>query len=290
MTIGFAACSDIAVHGKTSKPHTEECRNRIGEQMEHDPDGHERLQIHKRRRDVDSEIEANGAPFARENEGDPAPQERQDVQMPVEAPFEPASVQRGSDAVVDNEDRARFRLGAEGKRGQKHDIQDVLKPQAKTRVRPEPRRGQKRESTQPLTDLQEEVTSTVPVESGAAPIQGSWSADVPVDSSVGTSVSVEDTVQTSVPISTSVGIQPASSGTVGSLCFNESKTQDVEKLTNLVLTSKAFPGSPSRESVKGLVKTCLEMCAADLTEVYSPALFNERSMQLGLSTGGGCRT
>ena len=27
------------------------------------------------------------------------------------------------------------------------------------------------------------------------------------------------------------------------------------------------------------------MCVVDLTEDYSPALFNERSMQLGLSTG-----
>ena len=37
--------------------------------------------------------------------------------------------------------------------------------------------------------------------------------------------------------------------------------------------------------MQGLVKTCLETCAVDLTDVYSPALFNERSMQLGLSTG-----
>ena len=84
---------------------------------------------------------------------------------------------------------------------------------------------------------------------------------------------------------TSVGIQRASAGTVGSLCFNESKVRDFEKSTNLALTSNAFPGRLSRESVQGLVKTCLDMRAADLTEVYSPALFNERSMQLGLSTG-----
>ena len=50
-----------------------------------------------------------------------------------------------------------------------------------------------------------------------------------------------------------------------------------------VLASNAFPGIPSRESVQGLVKTCLEMC--DLTEVYPLAIFNKRSMQLGLSTG-----
>ena len=37
--------------------------------------------------------------------------------------------------------------------------------------------------------------------------------------------------------------------------------------------------------MQGLERTCLEMCAVDLTEVYSPPLFTERSMQLGLSTG-----
>ena len=89
--------------------------------------------------------------------------------MLVEAPAASASVKRGSDAAADNEERARLRLRAEGKRGQKHDMQDVLEPQAK--ARPEPRRGQKRESTQPLPDLEEEVTLTVPVASGSAPIQ-----------------------------------------------------------------------------------------------------------------------
>ena len=33
------------------------------------------------------------------------------------------------------------------------------------------------------------------------------------------------------------------------------------------------------------MRTCLEMCAVDVTEVCSPALFNERSMQLRLRTG-----
>ena len=100
-------------------------------------------------------------------------------------------------------------------------------------------------------------------------------------------MSVEDTVQTNAPTSTKVGIQPASAGTVGSLCFNESKARDFETLTDLVLTSNAFPGQPSRESVQGPVRTCMEMCAVEVTVVYSPALFNERSMQLDLSTGAG---
>ena len=92
-------------------------------------------------------------------------------------------------------------------------------------------------------------------------------------------------VQTSVLMFASVGIHPTSSGTVGSLCFNESKARDCEKLTNLVLTSNAFPGRPSRESVQGLMNTCLGVCAADLTKVCSPGLFNDGSMQLVLSTG-----
>ena len=34
--------------------------------------------------------------------------------------------------------------------------------------------------------------------------------------------------------------------------------------------------------MQGLVKTCLEMGAVDLTGGYSPALFNAQAMQLGL--------
>ena len=78
MTVGCSASFDISVQGKTSTPHTEECRNG---QMEHDPEGHERLQVHKHRRDVESEVEVDRAPVARQNEGDPAPLERQDVEM-----------------------------------------------------------------------------------------------------------------------------------------------------------------------------------------------------------------
>ena len=134
MTIGCAACSDIAVHGQTATPHTEECRTRIGEQMEHDPEGHESLQVHKRR-EVEREVVVDRASVAKENDGDPAPREQQDVEMSVETPVESASVTRGVDAVADNEEHARLRLRAEGKRGQKHDMQDVLEPQAKTKAR-----------------------------------------------------------------------------------------------------------------------------------------------------------
>ena len=96
--------------------------------MEHPAKGHERLQAYKRRRDVETEIGANRAPVARKNEGDPAPQERQDVEMLAEAPAESASVKRGSGAVADKEERARLQPRSESKRGQKHDMQDELEP------------------------------------------------------------------------------------------------------------------------------------------------------------------
>ena len=84
VTIGCAACSDIALHGKTAKAHTDECRARIGEQMEHDPERHERLQLHKRKRDVELDVDEARAPVVREIAGDPALLEQQDVEMPVE--------------------------------------------------------------------------------------------------------------------------------------------------------------------------------------------------------------
>ena len=89
---------------------------------------HERFQAHKRWRDAEPEVEGDWAPVEREVEDDPTLLEQQGVEIPVEVSGESAFVKRGADAVADNEERARFRLGAEGKRGQKHDIKDVLEP------------------------------------------------------------------------------------------------------------------------------------------------------------------
>ena len=133
VTTCCSARSDEAVHGTTSKPHAGRMSEFDWRTMEHDPEGHERLQAHKRRRDVQLEVGANRAPVVREDEGDPALLERQDAEMPVEAPLESASVKRGQDAEADNEERARLRVRAEGKRGQKHDMQECWNPR--------PRRG-----------------------------------------------------------------------------------------------------------------------------------------------------
>ena len=76
------------------------------------------------------------------------------------------------DAVADDEERANLRLRDEGKRCQKHDMQDVLEPQAKTKLRLEPKSAQKRESTELLPDFEEEFDNTmlaVPVVCGATP-------------------------------------------------------------------------------------------------------------------------
>ena len=77
---------------------------------------------------MDPEVQANRAPVARENEGDPAPQERQDVHMSVEALVESASSKRVSDAVAlvcDSELRAK----------------DARNMTCKTYWNPKPRRG-----------------------------------------------------------------------------------------------------------------------------------------------------
>ena len=85
VAIGCSACADCAFQEKISKLLTEECRKRLGGQTEQGSEGHDRLQVHRRRRDVEPKVEVDRAPVARENEGDPALLERQDVEMPVGA-------------------------------------------------------------------------------------------------------------------------------------------------------------------------------------------------------------
>ena len=70
------------------------------------------MEVHKRRRDAEFEDDGDRALVAREDQGDPALLEQQDVEMLVEVSGESASVQRGADAVADNEERARLRLRA----------------------------------------------------------------------------------------------------------------------------------------------------------------------------------
>ena len=67
-TIVCAACSDRTVHGKTATPHTNE--SRIGEEMVPDPVGHERVQVHRRRRDAEPEVAGDRAPVVNEEEED----------------------------------------------------------------------------------------------------------------------------------------------------------------------------------------------------------------------------
>ena len=41
-------------------------RKSVEEQIEHDPEGHERLQVHKRRRDVEHAVEVDRVPLEKE--------------------------------------------------------------------------------------------------------------------------------------------------------------------------------------------------------------------------------
>ena len=72
VTIDCAACSDMTAHGKTATSHTDECRTRIDEQMKYDPESQKRLQVHKRRRDADPEIEGDRSLIVKDDEGHPA--------------------------------------------------------------------------------------------------------------------------------------------------------------------------------------------------------------------------
>ena len=91
---------------------------------------------------------------------------------------------------------------------------------------------------------------------------------------------VEDMVQTHVSVPSDVGIQPSNSGAIGSLCFNESKDRDFEKLTDLLLTPNVSRktqqgiGARFRENLSG------DVCARSLQQTFNTAWPEYR---------GGCR-
>ena len=77
------------------------------------------------------------------NANDPAPLEEQAVAMLTAMSGESPSAKRGTFAGADGEERARLRLRSEGKRGQKHDMEDIVELKAKAKARLEPRRSVK---------------------------------------------------------------------------------------------------------------------------------------------------
>ena len=84
---------------------------------------------------------------------------------------------------------------------------------------------------------------------------------------------MQDTVQTRVPISSDVGMPPASSSAVGSLCFDEGKARDFEKSDGSCCDVDCLT-----------MKT--QQCARSRSDRNLLAGgFNKRSMLLGLSTG-----
>ena len=99
-TVGCAVCSGIVVHGQRAKPHTDECRARIGKHMEHEPQGHERLQDERNGGEMWTlRLERPLAPVVRENAGDRAPLEEYDVAVATAVPCESTTVNRGAEAV-----------------------------------------------------------------------------------------------------------------------------------------------------------------------------------------------
>ena len=109
------------------------------------------------------EVEVDRAPVAKENDGDPAPlRTGNDVEMPagntcrvrVCGHVEWMLLLTTKNVLVcDSELKANEASSTTCKM--------FWNPRPRPNVRLEPRRGQKRESTQPIPDLEEEVTSTV---------------------------------------------------------------------------------------------------------------------------------
>eukprot|EP00972_Heterocapsa_arctica_P093947 13856385-Heterocapsa_arctica.AAC.1 len=53
----------------------------------------------------------------------------------------------------------------------------------------------------------------------------------------------------------------------------------------LLLSGDMLKEKPSVREAEELVKIVLEICAIDLAEVYSPARFRDKALQMGLSAG-----
>ena len=146
LTVGCAAYSDIAVHGKTAKPHTDERRTRIGEAWS--TNGRERLQRHRRRRDVGPERGEARAPVLAQ------------IAMPSAVSGESMSVKRGAVAGAEDEELAHMRSKSEkqSRPETRHGRHCGTQGQDQSQAGIEGWVGQKRGSTQLLSDLAEEVS------------------------------------------------------------------------------------------------------------------------------------
>ena len=358
ITIGCTACSDIAVHGKSVKPHSDECRARIGAHLETDPVGQERLQAHKRRRDeVPEEAVAQGARGAEPDHAEPdrsAPlpepghtaQRDDDMSVPANTALagSPASAaesgQRGTkhSAAVGpaaeakakgprmmSDGPSRSSTGASvaeavakgaggtalagssasaaigGQRGTKHSAAGSPAAEAKAKgPRLPPRRGAKREG-QSLPEVEHDIHhEVVPTRlSQSSSSAGPATAVIPASAGAGSAGSSSDQALAVIPASAGPGtsvedmIGPvavvasgSSAASLSSMGIDGRMYEDFEKLVNLVRMSGAFPEEePTTREVQEIAKICLAMCAVDLSEVYSPARFKERALQLGLSPG-----
>eukprot|EP00972_Heterocapsa_arctica_P026811 3945276-Heterocapsa_arctica.AAC.1 len=53
----------------------------------------------------------------------------------------------------------------------------------------------------------------------------------------------------------------------------------------MLLSGDTLKDKPSVRENEELVKIELEMCAIDLSQIYSPEIFNNKALQMGLSAG-----
>ena len=102
VTTGSTACVHIAVRGKPTKRHTDDCLTRIGDYTETDPESQERSQAHTRRREAEPDPEGSQAPAAAEG-GWPRTTGAADVALSATVPAEPTSVKRATAAVAADE-------------------------------------------------------------------------------------------------------------------------------------------------------------------------------------------
>ena len=200
---------------------------------------------------------------------------------------------------VDDSAQSAVRRRVPSPRGTKHEGDETFGPRTKARF--ELRRGEKHWSDQSPDELREEVRSSL-VQPGAPDVDMGQPAQAPSSSSSAAPAAQPARAQAASAVGTAAPqadqsiedvVQPVVAGTpldasqieLGAPYLDEHRLQDAGVLMNLVLASDVFPEEPDEEDVRNIVRLCLEMNAVDLAEVYSPASFRKRALQLGLSPG-----
>ena len=314
VTVGCGACADIAAHGKTSRAHTDECRARIGEHLEQEPDGKERLAAHKRRRE-----EHEAAPEAPSQEGRP------DRPMEANPSAAPASFDVPAQGAVPGSAPGSARGSAVGSAGSPATDEEMAQAQgpssASTAVpammrgekrggdlsssrgvadgpvakrKAEPRRGHKRMTSTTVPQLEEaegdRLEPTVagsPAAVHASPVAGSPAAGAR-SSSGSAALAGSPALVAGGEASTGHSIEDVlnpvpRAPALDSVVLDGAKGRHFRALKDLIRLSE---GPVAEESqVKELAELCVSTCAADLAGACTLGMFRQSALQLGLSAG-----